>query len=156
MRIGRLHFALFIVAVMVTAAPARAQQMTAAPPTSHLQAIIAGAVAGGVDLAFITYDLTLSGLERKPSYLGGAIELTVMVLQLSIGISLAAYGGTRGDDLLIPVGALMAGVAVPLALHGYWAMNHAAPANRTSLLVVPAPISDGQRVGWGVAAMGRF
>lgn len=141
----------------LSGAPAFAQQLPdGAPAPARTQAIVVGSIAGALDLALVTADLALVGRDRKPTWLHGVIELTLMVSQLALGISITAYGASRSDDLLIPVGALMSALAIPLLIHGYRAMAHATPAGATTLLIVPSPVGAASRASVGLTAVGTF
>ncbi len=147
--------AVALLAAVLLAGPAGAQEVPVDLQPARTQAIIAGAIAGGLDLAFGTYDLVIAGLERRPARFAAVAEMVVMVNQVVAGLSLGIYGLSQGDDLLLPVGALMAAVGGPLLLHAYWAIGHAAPPAH-AVLLVPTTISDGVRAAPGLVAVGRF
>jgi hypothetical protein len=134
------------------------------------ETIIAGAIAGGLDLALTTVDLVMAGRGIKPSSRYAGIELTLMTIQLTLGISLLASISNahavvydqlgnptvlqNDTGLIIPIGILLTVAATGLGIHATLALRRADPAQHASLSLVPGVSASSQQVVFTLA--GRF
>jgi hypothetical protein len=140
-------------AVLVLSALAAAPRPARALEDAQLEAAISGGVALGLVLGFGTYDLVIHERNQTPSRAAAIIETSAMSLQLALGISIAAVGIQRGDEVLLPVGTLMALVALPFLIHGTTSLR---ATQSVALRVTPTFASARGQTRAGVALVGAF
>jgi hypothetical protein len=128
-------------------------------------AIVAGSVFGAVDLFFISYDLVKAEQGRSPGRTAVYLELMSTTLQLASGLSMVAMAlqsdqrlQTLGvdRDLYLPVGAVLATVAVPLLAHGFRNSSDRQGTGMHALRIVPARVGDAHASGPGLMLAGVF
>lgn len=158
---ARLALVTLLVLATLSAAPAPA----AAQEAQKITVLAAASVFAAADVFFIGYALALSERNRQPARGVVGAEVVVTTLQLASGLSLfftglqsddrlASFGLSR--DVLLPVGALLAVVAVPLLLHGVRAGSSRVGTGMHSLQLVPGRIGDQRASGPGLLLVGRF
>jgi hypothetical protein len=145
MRAGRLLPALAVAAAL---APARAS----ADNLVNTEVIAVGAVGAALDVGLLVYDLALVARDQHPTRAAASAELTLMSVQLVMGVSIIASLGTHASyvdpsgnvvdaspsvALMAPIGALLSLMAIPLGVHALWGLSHPAPdpPQRASLLL---------------------
>ncbi len=131
------------------------------------ETIVAGAIAGGLDLALVTFDLVQASRPGRPSARFAGIELTLMTIQLTLGISLLASLGDahavvydqfgnatvlqNNTSLIVPIGVLLTVAATGLGIHATWALRRADPSHAS---LMPGVNATSQQVVFTLA--GRF
>jgi len=155
----RLVAAALALTVGLGAAPARADTW------QNGWAIGAGAVLGAADVFFIAYDLTLAERNKSPPRSAVIVELSVMTLQLAVGLSMFATGLQSdqrldslgiGRDVYLPLGAVLAVVAAPLLAHSVRHSIERVGGGMHTLNLVPLRVGDQRASGPGLALVGRF